>query len=419
MSESQPSVRQTTASSENDPPSRTPTPPSRVESANRFLVDLNADAPGQEAVLEQLRSLENHDQGQGDTEDSDEMPHLGTLPPERASSESDPDSDSDQDHEGEDGGGYWCHQCQDEISPRMDSGIPTCDECGSEFVEEIELDSDPRRFGDDDEDDGGDYLLFEHPPVINGVGGTGIVHTGGLNLPLAGDPGGAHNADVARILQSWLQQMVGEHTNVHIEGQIHTPVGEEGHAPAAEALGEAVGAHAAAAERLDSEPEPPHARAGQPVFGRTPRPGRAIPVSNINGVPTFDLAAILEGILGVGGTGGPNANPLQGLFNMHGNPGDYVFGERGLDDVISQLMEQTGQRNSPPPATEQLIASLPQIQISKSDLVEHADCAICQDEYTESETVTALPCKHLFHPLCIEHWLKVNGKPAAPVFSLR
>jgi hypothetical protein len=35
-----------------------------------------------------------------------------------------------------------------------------------------------------------------------------------------------------------------------------------------------------------------------------------------------------------GGLGG-----FGGLFNMVGNPGDYVFGQGGLDDVITQMME--------------------------------------------------------------------------------
>ncbi|KAF9302641.1 hypothetical protein BGZ74_005050 [Mortierella antarctica] len=26
-------------------------------------------------------------------------------------------------------------------------------------------------------------------------------------------------------------------------------------------------------------------------------------------------------------------------FNLAGNPGDYVFGQNGIDDIISQMME--------------------------------------------------------------------------------
>ena len=34
-------------------------------------------------------------------------------------------------------------------------------------------------------------------------------------------------------------------------------------------------------------------------------------------------------------------NPFMQMFGMQGNMGDYVVGERGLDDIISRLMEQT------------------------------------------------------------------------------
>lgn len=37
--------------------------------------------------------------------------------------------------------------------------------------------------------------------------------------------------------------------------------------------------------------------------------------------------------------GQPGLGGFGGLFNMVGNPGDYVFGQGGLDDVITQMME--------------------------------------------------------------------------------
>jgi E3 ubiquitin-protein ligase RNF115/126 len=73
------------------------------------------------------------------------------------------------------------------------------------------------------------------------------------------------------------------------------------------------------------------------------------------------------------------------------------------------MMEQAAQHNMPPPASEEAITSLPQVHVKKSELGEHADCAICQDEYEENDRCVQLPCKHLFHPKCIEIWLKMNG----------
>ncbi|KAI8914723.1 hypothetical protein DFJ77DRAFT_463072 [Powellomyces hirtus] len=366
--------------------------------------------------------------------------------------EDDDDDDDDQEFEDAEGGAYWCHQCSDEISPLMDSGTPTCPHCHSEFVEEIHEESDPRHFIGLDEDDDehhhhlgghpdtGEFIIFDHPHA-DGTGGGGILH-GGPDLAVGGGAGGAGQPqDVSRLLQGWLQQVLGNAANgITAAGParpattrpatIHTPSGEEGAPPAAEAIGETAGAHAAAAE--DNPAGTPHTGARPPqvmagVFpAQFPLGPRGYQISRATGggglgmeTPVLDLTAVLEGILGVVGPNGEAAdNPFRNLFNMVGNPGDYVFGQRGLDDIISQLMEQTGQRNAPPPASTALIAALPEIKIAKSDLVHHAECSVCQDEYTEGETVTALPCKHLFHPPCIENWLKVNGTCPVCRFSL-
>ena len=72
-------------------------------------------------------------------------------------------------------------------------------------------------------------------------------------------------------------------------------------------------------------------------------------------------------------------------------------------------MEQNSRNNAPPPASEEQIERLPSIQVKISELGEHTECAICQEEYQEEETVKKMPCLHLFHPHCIDSWLRVNG----------
>ncbi|KAI9355965.1 hypothetical protein DFJ73DRAFT_249534 [Zopfochytrium polystomum] len=105
----------------------------------------------------------------------------------------------------------------------------------------------------------------------------------------------------------------------------------------------------------------------------------------------------------------------EGLFGgepMVGNPGDYVFGTQSLDRVISQLMEQYSSSNAPPPASEAAIAGLKRIMVKGSDLGDHPECAVCQDEFSnegDGEIAVRLECSHHFHPTCIESWLKVNG----------
>ncbi|KAF8914705.1 hypothetical protein BGZ58_005669, partial [Dissophora ornata] len=48
---------------------------------------------------------------------------------------------------------------------------------------------------------------------------------------------------------------------------------------------------------------------------------------------TTDPAALGHGF------GGPMGNPLSGLLPIVGNPGDYAWGQGGLDDIITRMME--------------------------------------------------------------------------------
>ena len=56
------------------------------------------------------------------------------------------------------------------------------------------------------------------------------------------------------------------------------------------------------------------------------------------------------------------------------------------------------------------IESFPITKIT-SDFVDRAEgneglCQVCQCEYEEGEEMKTLPCKHHFHPECIDQWLK-------------
>ncbi|KAK7832027.1 e3 ubiquitin ligase big brother-related [Quercus suber] len=46
-----------------------------------------------------------------------------------------------------------------------------------------------------------------------------------------------------------------------------------------------------------------------------------------------------------------------------------------------------------------IIASLPSINYN---------CVICRLDYEDGETLTALSCKHSYHPECINNWLNIN-----------
>ncbi|KAI7870645.1 hypothetical protein BDF14DRAFT_1720708, partial [Spinellus fusiger] len=92
-----------------------------------------------------------------------------------------------------------------------------------------------------------------------------------------------------------------------------------------------------------------------------------------------------------------------------GNPNDYVFSQGALDNIISQLMDQTVGRTAPPPAPDDVVESLVHRALTQNEQDTQVDCAVCKDEFDREEKVIELPCLHIFHDDCIKPWLKMNG----------
>ncbi|KAI7901315.1 uncharacterized protein BX663DRAFT_104694 [Cokeromyces recurvatus] len=92
-----------------------------------------------------------------------------------------------------------------------------------------------------------------------------------------------------------------------------------------------------------------------------------------------------------------------------GNPNDYVFSQTALDNIITQLMEQTGGASAPPPAPDHVIESLTKRHLNEKEKSQETDCAVCKDQFGVEEEVIELPCDHIFHDECIKPWLKLNS----------
>jgi len=122
-----------------------------------------------------------------------------------------------------------------------------------------------------------------------------------------------------------------------------------------------------------------------------------------------------------GGVGGdPFAELLFGGLGAHeseggnGRWGDYVFNQEALDEIITQLMENSN-AGRPVPATDEIIGNLPREILEVGSPRLQQDCAVCKDQFKletddpDEQVVVTLPCTHPFHEGCILPWIKSSG----------
>ncbi|XP_063041885.1 E3 ubiquitin-protein ligase RNF115 [Engraulis encrasicolus] len=102
-----------------------------------------------------------------------------------------------------------------------------------------------------------------------------------------------------------------------------------------------------------------------------------------------------------------NSSSAPSSWSLHSNPGDYAWGQGGLDTVITQLLGQL-ESTGPPPAEKEMISSLPTVAVSQEQAACRLECPVCREEYAANECVRQLPCQHYFHSDCIVPWLQLH-----------
>eukprot|EP01137_Pigoraptor_chileana_P008253 Opistho-2@54819 len=241
---------------------------------------------------------------------------------------------------------YFCHACNDTVEVRRgDTGSLACAQCGGEFVEEVE--------------DGSEELENLREP-----------QRGQVNID-----DGSQGIALNQFMQNLITMML-------------RPAGHDGPGAGAAFVGHA------------------HPTEGDAEDGAYNEDGMDAGDDAVPGMPAHVLA-LLQQIVQPGINAGLSGFGIPPFLNS--DPGNYVWGQRSFDEIISRLMEQTAGQGVPP-ASDDIIASLPTISISKDDTEQGLECAVCKEAFALASTATQLPnCMHKFHADCVIPWLKMHG----------
>ncbi|XP_024262331.1 E3 ubiquitin-protein ligase RNF115 isoform X1 [Oncorhynchus tshawytscha] len=265
---------------------------------------------------------------------------------------------------------FFCHCCKGEIDPKFPEF--TCPRCESDFIEELSEDS----------------SLLENSSTAE-----------------ANDNAGTLFSELWQLLFMERSALLSD-PSAYESDPSHLQA-----APASDAVEDELEGPSVGTEPLEPEPERP---SRPPSQGR--RQSRAPAVESI-------VQQFLAGLFANNGNPGVAPAALSGMF--HSNPGDYAWGQGGLDAVITELLGQF-ESTGPPPAEKEMISSLPTVNISQEQTGgfqpsrntkptasmgeedTRLECPVCREEYTVGESVKQLPCLHYFHSDCIVPWLKLH-----------
>jgi len=148
--------------------------------------------------------------------------------------------------------------------------------------------------------------------------------------------------------------------------------------------------------------------------------GSNAPGQDRGGITGALMAQYLLAMLGSRpGHGDPFHEMMGGTFGGpeslgNGRWGDYVFNQEALDQIITQMMENSN-ASAPVPATEEVIEKLPREVLEEGCALLEESCAVCKDQFKldtedpDEQIVVMLPCNHPFHSPCILPWLKSSG----------
>ncbi|KAJ7293047.1 hypothetical protein C8J57DRAFT_1267962 [Mycena rebaudengoi] len=276
---------------------------------------------------------------------------------------------------------WYCHECNAEMRPLMVPD-PTCASCHGTFVEKMENPTDdPREFHRGGPDLGGDAVPLGLETFLMALQGLAAERGAPDPRTTRRSPEPIPRSSNPRVTRTFQIRSGSGPTRTIRLGHM---------APGTNPHGE---------EDVDQPPTMAD------FLHRRPDEG--------TGVTGPLMAQYLMALLGRDNLNGMFARGM-GDMPQPGRMGDYVFNQEALDQIITQLMENSNSHR-PVPATEEIIGNLPRevLEVGSANL--EKDCAVCKDQFTldtedpDEQVIVTLPCKHPFHEPCILPWLKSSG----------
>ncbi|XP_030644430.1 E3 ubiquitin-protein ligase RNF115 [Chanos chanos] len=250
---------------------------------------------------------------------------------------------------------FFCHCCKGEVDPKLPEYV--CSRCQSDFIEEV---------------DEGSSLLGR-----GGDSGASVV----------GD-------DVALQFTELWQLLFMERSAL-----LSDPMGSTADPPQSSTTEESVGTGDPQTETESLEALSESAEQSQSGDQQSPSQPEQPPA--VEGI----VQQFLTDLFTNSGTTSSQTSSWSSM--LHSHPGDYAWGQGGLDAVITQLLGQL-ENTGPPPADKEMISSLPTVNVSSEQAESRLECPVCREEYAAGESVRKLPCQHCFHSDCIVPWLQLH-----------
>ena len=88
-----------------------------------------------------------------------------------------------------------------------------------------------------------------------------------------------------------------------------------------------------------------------------------------------------------------------------------IIGERGHVIDINNYRNNMNNRNNNinPNELNRIMELLPSTILNENKEGENNECVVCLSAFEAGDSITTLPCAHIFHTDCIKSWLESNN----------